>query len=753
MDKIQKIIVKQIGEEVVDESLLEYLTNVVSDWCNNVSDGDASSSSLAESLGPFLQSYCSIDDEAKINNICSSISSELLKSGVIKTPQSSKATGKSPQKPKNGTISNSSAEKDEDQNGDDDWGIAHVKVKNMANTVVDTIESAQEKRRREKKAERAQRKEEKKEQYDTEQSKGSMLSGTGKIVLSDAMDGSGTSGDRNVIIDNFSMSASGSDPTMLLEDTSLRIISGKRYGLLGRNGIGKTTLLRHIAAREIDGFPKNISILHVEQEVVGDDATVLDCVLSADGRLKTLREQEAKLSQEVEKNSSLLPQLNEVYAKLEALDAGSAESRARTILNGLEFTIPMQDAKTKTLSGGWRMRVALACALFVTPDLLMLDEPTNHLSLEAILWLEAYLSSYPHTLIIVSHDRVFLNNCITDVMHIENKKLVYYKGDIDTFERTRKEHRLQQERERESQMAKKEHMEKFVERFRYNANRARLVQSRIKAINKMDIPEELFNEPTFTFVFPEPAGTFGGGGGGVIIRLDDVSFRYPPKADASSSSTATASSAVSASSAKSSDKTKWLFEHVNLSISTDSRIVLLGPNGAGKSTLLHIMLGDLEPTKGKVDRNGRARIAFFSQHHVDQLDMSMNPLDFFLKKFHGSTPADVRAHLANFGIPATLATQRIGTLSGGQKSRVCFALITWTKPHLIIMDEPSNHLDLETVDALMMACSVFEGGLVIVSHDQQLISTIGEELHVLQHQQLTRLKGDFATYKKSVLHL
>jgi len=382
-------------------------------------------------------------------------------------------------------------------------------------------------------------------------------------------------------------------------------------------------------------------------------------------------------------------------------------------------------APTKSLSGGWRMRVALGTALFLSPDILLLDEPTNHLDVLSVLFLERYLQNYPKTFILVSHDRIFTNNVITDVIHLENRQLNYYKGDIDIFENTRENQRLQQQREFESQQARRAHMQKFVDKFRYNAKRASLAQSRIKALNKMTLIDEVVDDPEFRFSFPEPVSEIG-----KAIEVQEVSFGFPREDGAPG---------------------KLLFEKADMSVFTTSRIVLLGPNGCGKSTFINVLLDKLKPVSGYVQRDPKLRVGYFAQHHVDQLDVRLSPLDYMLDTFPGSKADEMRPHLARYGIPAELASQRIGTLSGGQKSRVAFAKITHDRPHILICDEPSNHLDLETNAALAIAINTFDGGVLLVSHDQFLIETCAEEFWVMQEGKLFQFKGTFAEYKKWAL--
>lgn len=361
------------------------------------------------------------------------------------------------------------------------------------------------------------------------------------------------------------------------------------------------------------------------------------------------------------------------------------------------------------------MRVNLAQALFVQPDLLMLDEPTNHLDFPAVLWLTEYLNSYPKTVVVISHDRVFLNEVITDVMHFYRKSLTVYKGDYSSFEKVRTMQIKQAKAAFEAQSDKRAHIQEFIDKFRYNAKRASLVQSRIKSLVKMDTLEEVEEDAVFTMEFPETERLEGN-----MIDGKDLTFGY--KRDGI-----------------------LLLENVTCSIDMDSRIGCLGANGVGKSTLINLLLGHLEPLAGRVERNGNCRMATFTQHHMDQLNLQQTPLEYLMEIFPKNHPQIIRRHLGKFGVVGNMQTQIMGSLSGGQKSRVAFAIITWTKPHVIIMDEPTNHLDLETVDALIGAIQGWTGGLCVVSHDQHFLGSVCREFWSVSGKKVKR----FTSFKEA----
>ncbi|KAJ0412114.1 hypothetical protein ATCC90586_004034 [Pythium insidiosum] len=531
-------------------------------------------------------------------------------------------------------------------------------------------------------------------------------------------------GERDIHVPRFTMNFKGKT---LLSDTSLKLVQGRRYGLIGKNGAGKTTLLRFISHYELEGFPRHVRIQLVEQESASklslETKSVLEVVLASDYERHMLLEEEKELLADTS-GADHSARLKKIYDRLTAIDSDTAESRARTILSGLQFPDHVVDGPAKALSGGWRMRTALAGALFMAPDLLLLDEPTNHLDLEAVIWLEHYLEKYEKTMIVVSHDRNFLNSVTTDIIHLCNQKLTYYKGDYNTFEKTEKELMRQQRKAYEAQQLKIKQMQEFIDRFRANAKRAALVQSRVKALDKI-LREELIDEPederAFKMHFP-PAEALGR----PIIAVDGVSFRY-------------------------NESSPLLFRDVHMGIDMSSRIGILGVNGSGKSTLINIMLGKLRPSGGGVTHNPRVRISTFSQHHIDSLDLSKSAVENMKMLYPGIESDLFRTHLGRFNLSGELAIKPTRTLSGGQKSRVGFAIMTWRLPHIVVLDEPTNHLDMETIDALIDALKNFKGGVVVVSHDQHFVNSVCEELWVVGDEKVERFRGSIDEYKTRVL--
>ncbi|KAL6832931.1 P-loop containing nucleoside triphosphate hydrolase protein [Trichoderma camerunense] len=548
---------------------------------------------------------------------------------------------------------------------------------------------------------------------------------------------SGANKTKDIKLDNIDVSIGAN---RILTDTTLTLAYGHRYGLVGNNGVGKSTLLRALSRREV-AIPTHISILHVEQEITGDDTPAIQAVLDADVWRKVLiREQDELINRLAELEVKRAPladtsadaakldleketmdtKLGDVQAKLAEMESDKAESRAASILAGLGFSPERQQFATKTFSGGWRMRLALARALFCEPDLLLLDEPSNMLDVPSITFLSNYLQDYPSTVLVVSHDRAFLNEVATDIVHQHSQRLDYYRGaNFESFYATREERKKVAKREYEKQMAERAHLQAFIDKFRYNAAKSSEAQSRIKKLEKMPVLEPPEKEYDVKFQFPEVEKLSP-----PIIQMSGVSFGYTPD--------------------------KPLLSNVDLDVQLDSRIGIVGPNGAGKTTVLKLLISKLEASKGLVTSHPRLRIGFFAQHHVDSLDLTMSAVSFMAKAYPGRTDEEYRRQLGAFGITGTTGLQKMVQLSGGQKSRVAFACLALTQPHILVLDEPSNHLDIEAMDALAEALNEFQGGVLMVSHDVTMLQSVCTSLWVCDGGTVEKFDGTVQQYKKKI---
>lgn len=555
---------------------------------------------------------------------------------------------------------------------------------------------------------------------------------------------------KDVTIENFSVSARGKE---LLKNASVKISHGKRYGLVGPNGMGKSTLLKLLAWRKIP-VPKNIDVLLVEQEVIGDDNTALQAVISANEELVRLRQEVASLDSlqnssaatcdEDENDASgddVGEKLAELYENLQLLGSDAAEAQASKILAGLGFTKDMQGRATRSFSGGWRMRISLARALFVQPTLLLLDEPTNHLDLRAVLWLEEYLCRWKKTLVVVSHDRDFLNTVCSEIIHLHDQKLHFYRGNFDDFESGYEQRRKEMNKkfeiyDKQVKAAKRTgnrvQQEKVKDRAKFAAAKE---ASKNKAKGKVDDDEPAPEAPkkwrdySVEFHFPEPTELTP-----PLLQLIEVSFSYPNRED-------------------------FRLSDVDVGIDMGTRVAIVGPNGAGKSTLLNLLAGDLVPTEGEVRRSQKLRIGRYSQHFVDLLTMDETPVQYLLRLHPDqeglSKQEAVRAKLGKFGLPSHNHLTPIMKLSGGQKARVVFTSISMSKPHILLLDEPTNHLDMQSIDALADALDEFSGGVVLVSHDSRLISRVCEneersEIWVVENGTVSSFPGSFEEYKEEL---
>ena len=503
---------------------------------------------------------------------------------------------------------------------------------------------------------------------------------------------------------------------VLIEQANAGINPGHRVGLVGRNGAGKTTLLHLItgALDPDDGtieLPTQWRVGITRQEAPDGPQSLIDTVLAADKELVALNE-EAETATDPER-------IAEIHTRLHDKQAHSAPSRAARILAGLGFSETDQQKPCSDYSGGWRMRVALASLLFTQPDLLLLDEPTNHLDLEASLWLEDYLRRYDGTVLVVSHDRGLLNRVVGEILHLENAKLTLYQGGYDRFEQTRRMKLAQMESERVKQEAQRAHIQKFVDRFRYKATKARQAQSRLKMLEKMEPIAAHLEEGVTNFNFPDPDPLPP-----PLYTIDNVAVGYDGKA---------------------------VLSKLSLRLDEDDRIALLGANGNGKSTLIKLLAGRLAPMSGYHSHSKKLRVGYFAQHQTDELDMNATPVIELGRRRPKDLDVILRKHLGTFGFSQERADTRIGNLSGGEKARLLFALMTSEKPHILLLDEPTNHLDVQSREALIQAINSFKGAVVIVSHDPHVIELTADRLWLVADGGVSSYDGDMDDYRNLLL--
>lgn len=504
----------------------------------------------------------------------------------------------------------------------------------------------------------------------------------------------------------------------LFDSASLTISAGQRVGLVGPNGTGKSTLFKLITGElACDGGEINVvkkaTVGTVRQDLPEDDTTLLDVVLAADKERTSLL---AEAEEAADPN-----RLGDIYMRLDEIGAYEAPSRAATILAGLGFDDKTQGHAISTLSGGWRMRVALAAALFLEPDLLLLDEPTNHLDFEAMVWLENYLMKYNKTMIIISHDRDILNKTVDTIVHLENKTLVTYTGNYDQFERRRAEKLLGQQALHEKQMAQKAHMMKFVDRFRAKASKARQAQSRLKAIEKMDIVDAVIADRVSAFIFPQPQELPS-----PIIALDEVDVGYTEGVP--------------------------VLRNIDLRIDMDDRIALLGANGNGKSTMVKLLSGRLAPMAGEITKPGKLRVGYFAQHQTEELDSSQTPFALMRERMTNKDEPKVRAALGKFGFDKHKADTRVADLSGGEKSRLLLCLMSFDAPHILLLDEPTNHLDIDAREALVQALNNYTGAVILVSHDPHLVECVADRLWLVTDGGCRPYEDDLEAYRNLIVN-
>lgn len=521
--------------------------------------------------------------------------------------------------------------------------------------------------------------------------------------------------DNAIKLDDFSISAAGKP---LFVNASLSITFGRRYGLVGPNGHGKTTLLRHIADKKSLGLPDYLDILLCEQEVVADETPAVQAVMRSDTRVHKLEEELKRL--EERDDDAANERINIINEELAQLGADQAEPKARRILAGLGFTTTeMQNRPVIKFSGGWRMRVSLARALFMEPNVLLLDEPTNHLDLNAVIWLDNYLCAWKKTLLIVSHDQSFLDNVCTDIIHLDQQKLFYYRGNYTQFKVMLEQKRGQQAKEYDKQQKQLKQLKQSGKSGKQAEKKVKEEKTRrqgeIQQVDLLQKPKEYivkfkFTQPT---ELPPP-----------ILGLYDVDFGY--------------------------EDGPLIFKKINFGVDMSSRIAIVGPNGVGKSTFLKLLSGELEPKSGERRANHRARIAKFDQHSGEHLTSEENPTQYLQRMFNLDYQ-EARKYLGSFGLAGHAHTIPNCQLSGGQKSRVALCELALHGPHVLILDEPTNNLDLESIDALSEALCTFKGGVVVVTHDERLIRSTECVLYVVEDQSIEEIDGDFDDYRQEIL--
>lgn len=502
-----------------------------------------------------------------------------------------------------------------------------------------------------------------------------------------------------------------------LENASVSLPPGAKVGLVGRNGVGKTTLFKLILGELAAGgdeisLPRTARIGSVDQEHPATPFSVLDTILEADverhtlmGRLETAPPEE----------------LGEIWARLIDIDADSAPSRASEILAGLGFGQADQQRPMSEFSGGWRMRVALAAALFAEPDMLLLDEPTNYLDLEGALWLESRLVKYPHTALIISHDRELLNNCCTHILHLANRTMELYTGNYDTFEKTRGEKARLQLSAKAKQDTERAHLQAFVDRFKAKASKAAQAQSRMKRLAKMEPVATTIEERVAPFTLPSPPRPLAP----PLIRLERANVGY--------------------------ETGKPILRNLNLRMDLDDRIGLLGVNGAGKSTFAKMIAGALKVSEGELHRDRKMRVGWFHQHQIEAMDPTDTPLEIIRRAMPDSTESSRRSKLAQFGLGYEKQETTVDSLSGGERARLLLNMVAMDAPHVLILDEPTNHLDIDSRRALLDALNQYNGAVILITHDRSLMELVADRLWLAADGTVKPYDGDMDDYAKFVL--
>ena len=502
----------------------------------------------------------------------------------------------------------------------------------------------------------------------------------------------------------------------ILDGAGAALPPGSRVGLIGRNGAGKSTLVRVIAGMlEPDtggaSMPRNTRLGYIAQEAPAGTASPFETVLAADV-------ERAALMAESEQTEDP-DRLGDIHERLNAIDAYAAPARAARILVGLGFDETMQHQPLDSFSGGWKMRVALASLLFSRPDLLLLDEPSNHLDLEAVMWLEDFLKGYGATILLVSHERDFLNNVVDHILHLDRGKLTLYPGGYDAFERQRAERQAQQAAAREKQLAEREKLKEFVARNSARASTAKQAQSRVKALAKMQPIAAVLDDPSLSFDFPDPTPLRP-----PLVTLDMAAVGYGETP---------------------------VLRRLNLRLDPDDRIALLGRNGNGKTTLARLLAAQLAPMEGGMAVSGKMRVGYFTQYQVEELSTDDTPVEHMTRLMKGASQSAVRAQLGRFGFAGEKATTKVGKLSGGERARLALALITRDAPHMLILDEPTNHLDVDAREALIQALNSYNGAVVIVSHDRHMLEATADRLVLVDRGEAREFDGSIDDYIALIL--
>ena len=531
---------------------------------------------------------------------------------------------------------------------------------------------------------------------------------------------------RDIKVENLSVVLSAKE---LLKDAELSLNWGQRYGFLGPNGCGKSILMTLLGRGKLP-VAKGLDVYHVVGEIDPSDMTALEAVLAVDTEREALEREADEIADRLAEDGfsdddmqGMNTRLTDIYERLEEMEAATAEARASKILHGLGFTAQTMHKKTKEFSGGWRMRIALARALFLNPSVLLLDEPTNHLDMESVLWLEQHLAQFKKILLLVSHSQDFMNGVCTNIIRMHNQKLMYYGGSYDSYVATREEQELHQMKRYNWEQDQMKHMKEYIARFGHGTSKmARQAQSKEKTLAKMvraGLTEKVGSEKKIRMEFFDPGSIPP-----PVMQMAELSFGYPG--------------------------CDLLYDNVDFGVDLDSRIALVGPNGAGKTTLLKLMCRELSPITGSVRPHPHLRMVRYTQHFVDTLDLSKTPLEFFGECYPKQGPEDIRQMIGKFGITGDNQTMIMELLSDGVKCLVAFAQVAYQKAHIMLLDEPTNHLSIENIDALADAINRYKGGVVLVSHDMRLISQVAKDIYECRDKAVTRFPGDILEYKRKM---